>query len=367
VAAALVALCALAVLAQTESPGFPLAQAAGAAADAVTRAVDRALGNEPEIAPAIDIPGIRASATALDDIPPDYLAWYVTAADTCPDLTWQLLAGIGKVETNHGRSRLPGVAEGLNSAGCCAGPMQFNLVNGPPSTWQAFARPGDNPYNPAHAIPAAARKLCANGLQPTPDNERWNGAPGADPCPDVRGSPAQHRALRRYNNACWYAHQVLTHAASYTLELTAKERAGDPFVAALVNNPNITTTAHRGCDPAPDLASGNLDLRVQSLLSVLAEDWQIRISCLQTGHSKYVKGTSRVSNHHVWRAVDIDMVDGQLVSTANPAARALATWLDGLDGPLRPSEVGSPFVFGRRPYFTDDGHQGHIHIGYRDW
>jgi hypothetical protein len=36
-----------------------------------------------------------------------------------------------------------------------------------------------------------------------------------------------------------------------------------------------------------------------------------------------------------------------------------------LEGPLRPSEVGSPFRFGHRPYFTDEGHQGHIHIGYR--
>jgi hypothetical protein len=27
-------------------------------------------------------------------------------------------------------------------------------------------------------------------------------------------------------------------------------------------------------------------------------------------------------------------------------------------------EVGSPFGLGHRPYFTDDGHQDHIHIGY---
>jgi hypothetical protein len=47
-----------------------------------------------------------------------------------------------------------------------------------------------------------------------------------------------------------------------------------------------------------------------------------------------------------------------------PARCTLALWLDGLQGPLRPSEVGSPFSFGRRPYFSDEGHQGHIHIGY---
>jgi hypothetical protein len=40
-------------------------------------------------------------------------------------------------------------------------------------------------------------------------------------------------------------------------------------------------------------------------------------------------------------------------------------WLDGLQGPLRPSEIGSPFQIGRRPYFSDEGHQGHVHVGYR--
>jgi hypothetical protein len=77
-----------------------------------------------------------------------------------------------------------------------------------------------------------------------------------------------------------------------------------------------------------------------------------------------VQGTRRVSNHTVWRAVDIDRVDGQPVGPASPAARALATWLDRLDGPLRPAEIGSPFTIGHRPWFTDEGHQAHLHIGY---
>jgi hypothetical protein len=58
------------------------------------------------------------------------------------------------------------------------------------------------------------------------------------------------------------------------------------------------------------------------------------------------------------------MVDGRPVSRRSRAARGLALWLDGLQGPLRPSEVGSPFAFGRRPYFSDEGHQEHVHIGY---
>jgi hypothetical protein len=311
----------------------------------------------PELSPAVSI---AASRYALADIPSTYLAFYVQADKRlerpCSRLRWQVLAGIGKVESDHGRSSAPGVKSGVNRFGCCAGPMQFNLTNGPPSTWSAYARPGDSVYDPADAIPAAARKLCSDGLAGQPG--------GADPCPTVRGSPAEHRALKRYNNACWYVHQILTLADRYTRPESPSAVARDPFVRALAKNRRITTTTAHGCDPAPDLASGRLDLRVQALLAALAERHRIRISCLRTGHSTYVKGTRRVSNHTVWRAVDIDQVDGQPVNPRSPAVRALVAWLDRLDGPLRPSEVGCPFRLGGRPFFSDEGHQEHVHIGY---
>jgi hypothetical protein len=102
------------------------------------------------------------AAAARADIPGGYLALYRAAVkQQCPGLSWAILAGIGKVESNHGRAQLPGVRSGLNSAGCCAGPMQFNLTDGPPSTWAKYGR--GSPYDPADAIPAAARKLCADG------------------------------------------------------------------------------------------------------------------------------------------------------------------------------------------------------------
>src|SRR6266498_1368456 len=99
--------------------------------------------------------------------------------------------------------------------------------------------------------------------------------------------------------------------------------ATDPFVIALAHNPHLHTTTSHGCQPAPDLASGHLDLRVQSLLAVLAQHFQLRISCLHTGHSVYVNGTRRISNHTVWRAVDIDQVNGQPVNPHSPTAHAL--------------------------------------------
>jgi hypothetical protein len=102
------------------------------------------------------------TAAARADIPTGYLELYRAAVKRqCPGLSWAILAGVGKVESNHGRAQLPGVRSGLNSAGCCAGPMQFNLTDGPPSTWARFGH--GSPYDPRNAIPAAARKLCADG------------------------------------------------------------------------------------------------------------------------------------------------------------------------------------------------------------
>jgi hypothetical protein len=348
----------LSLLAGAASPEFPVA----ALPAAVGRAVAGALGGgSGPPAPAGDLaggPDIGASDAALADVPPRYLALYVTAAEACPALTWQVLAAIGKVESDHGRSSAPGVLAGVNRFGCCAGPMQFNLRNGPPSTWDTW---GDgvlaHVYDPAHAIPAAARKLCGDGLaQPH--------AAARDPCRQVLGSAALHVALKRYNNACWYVHEIVTLAQRYTRAAAPVAPSADPFLVALVRHPRITSTTSHGCQPAADLASGRLDLRVQSLLAVLAERHAIRLSCLRTGHSRNVKGTDRISNHTVWRAVDIDRVDGQPVSRTSRAARALVGWLDGLEGPLRPVEIGSPFDLGHRPYFSDEGHQEHIHVGY---
>ncbi len=135
------------------------------------------------------------SPLALNDIPPVYLSLYEQAAMTCPGLDWTILAGIGKVETDHGRSHLPGVASGRNFAGA-EGPMQFL-----PATFDAYARPvpdgGVNPpspYDPPDAIYAAARMLCANGA-----------ANGQD----------VHGAIYAYNHTETYVADVLAAAESY--------------------------------------------------------------------------------------------------------------------------------------------------------
>jgi hypothetical protein len=108
------------------------------------------------------------SAAARTDIPGGYLRLYRTAAGRCPGLSWSVLAAIGKVESDHGRSPLPGVDSGWNTAGA-AGPMQFGIgVGRAGNAWARYGADFDHNghtsvYEPGDAIPAAARYLCAAG------------------------------------------------------------------------------------------------------------------------------------------------------------------------------------------------------------
>jgi hypothetical protein len=127
---------------------------------------------------------------------------------------------------------------------------------------------------------------------------------------------------------------------------------------------SLAFTNEAGCRPAADYRSPRLDRRVRRLLMAVPARHRIRVSCLRTGHSWFVKSTRRVSNHSVWRGVDVDQVDGRPVSPANAAARRLAVWIGQGRAGVQPSEVGSPWTFGGRPWFTDAAHQGHLHVGF---
>jgi transglycosylase-like protein with SLT domain len=94
------------------------------------------------------------------DIPSSYLSLYHAAAQA-HNVDWRVLAAIGKNESNHGRTTLPGVSSGVNYAGCCAGPMQMCIKSSCGNVWQAYAvdANGDGSasvYDPADAIYAAA-------------------------------------------------------------------------------------------------------------------------------------------------------------------------------------------------------------------
>jgi membrane-bound lytic murein transglycosylase B len=103
------------------------------------------------------------SSTAVADIPPAYLRLYRQAGARYR-IPWPVLAAIGKVESDHGRVRLPGVRSGSNWAGAC-GPMQLGCVPGS-KAGNAWARYGHGrPHDPAQAIPAAARYLVDHGAR----------------------------------------------------------------------------------------------------------------------------------------------------------------------------------------------------------
>jgi NlpC/P60 family len=87
------------------------------------------------------------------------------------------------------------------------------------------------------------------------------------------------------------------------------------------------------------------------------------VSAMASDHQKFTSGGS-ISNHFHGRAVDIATVDGRPVGPGNAAARELAIALSRLDPSVRPSEIGSPWALPGSAYFTDSGHQDHVHIGF---
>jgi hypothetical protein len=133
-----------------------------------------------------------ASAFARADIPPLYLALYMQAAARF-GLDWAILAGIGRVECDHGRDPAPSCTEEgqLNSAGA-GGPAQF-LV----STWQRYGISASGQGVPDMWKPADAIFSMANYLHAA-------GAPGN-----------WRQAIYAYNHAWWYVAEVLAWARRY--------------------------------------------------------------------------------------------------------------------------------------------------------
>ena len=135
------------------------------------------------------------SGEALSDIPGDYLAEYREAAEE-ENIDWAILAAVGKVETDHGRT---GGGCASSPAGA-QGPMQFM-----PQTWAQVGIDGDGDgrvdvCNYRAAIPSAAAYLVD------------------------AGAPEDYRsALFQYNHAGWYVEDVLAQAEKYR---AAEEQAG---------------------------------------------------------------------------------------------------------------------------------------------
>ena len=147
--------------------------------------------------------GHGISALARAEIPLAYLRLYLRAGARY-GLDWAILAGIGRVECDHGRDPAPSCTQegAVNSAGA-GGPMQFLE-----STWAQYGvdAEGDgrpDRWNPADAIYGAANYLRA------------------------AGAPGNYReAIYAYNHAEWYVEEVESWAARYSAPSASPVSAG---------------------------------------------------------------------------------------------------------------------------------------------
>jgi membrane-bound lytic murein transglycosylase B len=204
-------------------------------------------------------------------IPRRVLQAYVAAArqsariDASCHITWSLLAGIGRVETDHGRfggahvltnglitpaiygPRLNGTngmpfihdtdggrLDGDSSSDRAVGPMQFI-----PGTWAGYGADADgdglaNPQDVDDAALAAARYLCAGGG-------------------DLSTRSGQVEAVYRYNHSASYVRLVLALADSYATG-RAVPVSSEPAVPAKSTGGTSATGGSRAAvdsSPAP--------------------------------------------------------------------------------------------------------------------
>jgi peptidoglycan DL-endopeptidase CwlO len=150
-------------------------------------------------------PGV--SNEAANSIPANYLKWFQKVGLQY-NISWTILAGIAKVESDDGRTTLTGVMSGSNNFGA-AGPMQIGIDGASGNQWGgapvhpasevvngvATDEDGDGTasvYDPADAIAGAAKYLVEHGAQ--------------------QNIPA---AIFAYNHADWYVEEVLSWASTY--------------------------------------------------------------------------------------------------------------------------------------------------------
>jgi hypothetical protein len=268
--------------------------------------------------------------TVVADIPADFLRLYQDAA-AAQGLDWTVLAGIGKVECDHGRSQLRGCnPRGTVNVAGARGPMQFLG-----STWrvsagtfdpdvagapvpagqenQGYATDGDgdgiaDPWQPADAISAAARFL------------HRNGAPGD-----------YNAAIWAYNHSDAYRSSVLRWAETY--RSAAKQTT--PAAATAVPGPvPLTTvrgiTVHTSIAPQLDAMIGAAAADGISLSGsgYRSHDQQIALRKAHCGTSDYAVYQMPSSQCHPPTARPGSSMheQGLAVDFVNCSARSTACW-----------------------------------------
>ena len=270
------------------------------------------------------------TVTAAGDIPPVYLRLYQAAAaeeQLGPD-GWAYLAGVGKVECDHGRSTAVGCDRGeANSAGA-RGPAQFLLA-----TWEAYGVDADGDgardiYDPDDAIFGMANYLQASG------------APGD-----------WSRALYAYNHSEAYvadvkdwAERYLAQAESTTDTTVIGGVAGEPWLSPLPSAPGI-----------------ECDSRIVADVEALVRGYGIHVSACYGGPPHTING-----EHPLGLAIDAVPADGDWSRTMRLAVDAgwstscASTGCEGR-GPFR------VVLYNGYPGHGDPAHtdRPHIHLSWQ--
>ncbi len=168
-------------------------------------------------------------------------------------VNWLLIASIHRQESAF--STALGTYYGLNSAGCCGGPMQFNVRNRPVSTWSRVSdsyiyapRPAvynhrtlthPSIYDDFDSIMAAAHLLSADGAGLALNGEAWNAAYdyyGHDAAGVTYADQVIARAIS------WSQHGFCSNCGLDPAMVAAVYAAyGAPVLAALTRQPASTT------------------------------------------------------------------------------------------------------------------------------
>jgi hypothetical protein len=307
-------------------------------------------------------PASEPSPAALADIPANYLLAYRQAASRY-GIDWAILAAIGKVECDHGRTQLPGCnPPGTVNVAGATGPMQFLG-----STW----RRGTPPMTVPAAGPQTA--TAAEGYAADGDGDRiadvWNPADaiaGAARLLRANGAPRNYeRALFAYNHADWYVRDVLEIADSYRATASVPVPDADPAasVREVLGNKRIQLTGVQRVD----LASGLIDARVTALLAWAGRSHSLIVTALRSDHSYYAD-SGNISNHALGRAADLGAVDGELCTGSRVGACGrLAVEFASLSGSFDPTELiycFDPDGPGQPNGFALADHCDHIHFGF---
>lgn len=208
----------------------------------------------------VQTPNAGLGPASVEGIPPIVLAAYIKAAAATPQIApkctgmrWSVIAGIGKVESNHttdfsarfgtqidaaGNTSPRIIGPALDGSGIggnttpfwdtdrglwdedgvydhAVGPTQFI-----PSSWRAYGQDGNgdgikDPHNIYDATLATAAHLCGTGKR------------------DLRDREQLRKAILSYNNAGWYADKVLSWIDTYDA-LPDASVAGSGSVAAII-------------------------------------------------------------------------------------------------------------------------------------